>query len=58
MIEGAENTIKAHRPVMVVEQKPNNAERYGRGRWDAVNVLKSWGMKEKAVISGDHIMVW
>lgn len=58
VIEGAEKTIKSHRPVMVVEQKPNNAERYGRGRWDAVNVLKSWGMKEKAILSGDHIMAW
>lgn len=58
VIEGAEKTIKSHRPVMVVEQKPNNAERYGRGRWDAVNVLKSWGMKEMAILSGDHIMAW
>ncbi|MFN6950977.1 MAG: FkbM family methyltransferase [Albidovulum sp.] len=58
VVTGAEKIIRSHRPVMVVEQKPNNAERYGRGRWDAVNVLKSWGMKEMAVISGDHVMTW
>lgn len=57
-IRGAEATVKRCRPVMVVEQKPNNAERYGFGRWDAVNLLKSWGMREAAVLSGDHVMVW
>lgn len=55
---GGESTIKDHRPVVVVEQKRNNAERYGRGQWDAVKLLKSWGMKEAEVISGDHIMIW
>jgi hypothetical protein len=58
VIHGAEQTICRCRPVMVVEQKPNNAERYDVGRWAAVSVLKSWGMKEVAVMSGDHIMAW
>lgn len=57
-IVGGERTIRTNRPVMVVEQKPNNAERYGRGQWDAVGVLKDWGMKEAVVIGGDHVMVW
>lgn len=55
---GAEETIKVERPVVIVEQKPNNAERYGRGQRDAANLLKSWGMKEVAVIAGDHILAW
>jgi len=55
---GAEQSVKAHRPVIVVEQKPAHAERYGRKQWDAVKLLKSWGMKEAEVISGDHIMIW
>lgn len=55
---GAEATIRRDKPVMVVEQKPGNAERYGCGRWDAVTLLKDWGMREVAVLSGDHIMVW
>jgi FkbM family methyltransferase len=58
VVRGAEATIMRDRPVIVVEQKPNNAERYGIGRWDAVNLLKAWGMREAKVISGDHIMVW
>lgn len=58
VIAGAEQTIRGHRPVMVVEQKPLQAERYGRGRWDAVGLLKSWGMKQAHEIGGDHIMVW
>lgn len=58
VVTGGEMTIRTHRPVVVIEQKPDNAERYGRGRWDAVHLLKSWGMKEAAVIKGDHIMTW
>jgi FkbM family methyltransferase len=58
VIAGGEETIRRDRPVMVVEQKADNAERYGRGRWDAVNLLKSWGMREAVVIGGDHVMIW
>lgn len=55
---GGEQTIRAWRPVVILEQKPGHAERYGRGQWDAVELLKSWGMKEARVINGDHVMVW
>lgn len=58
VVAGAEETIRKHRPVMIVEQKPNQAERYGRGRHDAVKLLQSWGMKQAKEIGGDHIMVW
>lgn len=58
VVTGAEQTIKTNRPVVVVEQKPDNAERYGRRRTDAVELLRSWGMRDAEVISGDHIMVW
>jgi FkbM family methyltransferase len=55
---GAERTIKTHRPVIIIEQKPNgNAERYHWGQHDAVKLLKDWGYREAQVISGDHIMV-
>lgn len=56
-IVGGEWTIRDSRPVIVIEQKPGNAERYGRGQWDAVNLLKQWGFREAHVIGGDHIMV-
>lgn len=58
VITGAEQTIRSYKPVMIVEQKPAQAERYGRGRYDAVGLLKSWGMKQAVEIGGDHIMVW
>lgn len=58
VVMGGERTIRDMRPVIVIEQKPNNAERYGQGRWDAVKLLKSWGAREAEVIKGDHIMVW
>lgn len=58
VVTGGEMTIRDHRPVIVIEQKADNAERYGHGRWDAVGLLKSWGMKEAEVLKGDHIMVW
>jgi FkbM family methyltransferase len=57
VILGAEKTIKAYRPVMVISQKAESAERYGAGRWDAVKLLADWGFREVEVISGDHIMI-
>lgn len=58
VIEGAEQTIKKYRPLIVVEQKPGNAERYKRGQHGAVRLLESWGMRELWVLSGDHLMGW
>lgn len=55
---GGEDTIRNARPVIIIEQKPGHAERYGRGQWDAVGLLKDWGMQEVLVLAGDHIMVW
>lgn len=57
-IIGGEKIIRNSRPVIILEQKPGHAERYGHGQWDAVNLLKDWGMVEKQVINGDHVMVW
>lgn len=57
-IAGGEATIKSARPVIILEQKPGHAERYGRGQWDAVRLLESWGMRERDVINGDHVMTW
>jgi FkbM family methyltransferase len=57
-LQGGERSIRGARPVIIIEQKPGQAERYGRGQWDAVELLKSWGMCEAKVIGGDHILVW
>jgi FkbM family methyltransferase len=58
VILGAEKFINACKPVMVVEQKPGNSERYGRPRGSAVELLKSWGATEVWSMSGDHCMRW
>lgn len=55
---GAERIIKRHKPVVLIEQKPNNAERYGFGRFDALNLLKSWGMVERWSKAGDYCLGW
>lgn len=58
VLEGALETLRDHKPTIIIEQKPNNAERFGRGQRDAVKLLRSLGMREVTIISGDHIMVW
>lgn len=55
---GGEQTIRSTKPVIIIEQKPNQAERFGRGQWDAVELLRAWGMRDVHVLAGDHIMVW
>jgi FkbM family methyltransferase len=58
VIQGAEQTIKTFRPVIIVEQKPLNAERFGRNQFDAVRLLRSWGMVEMDKLAEDHILRW
>ncbi|MHA2069722.1 MAG: FkbM family methyltransferase [Candidatus Thorarchaeota archaeon] len=58
ILKGLEQTILANRPVIIVEQKPGNAERYGLKRDGAVHHLKDLGMTLKASMSGDHIFAW
>lgn len=58
VVEGAEQTIRRNRPVVVVEQKPKHAERYGWRQLDAVAFLKDLGMAEVTVMNGDHILTW
>ena len=58
VVRGAEFTIRDHRPTIIVEQKPNNAELHGAKQHDATKLLESWGMRCTSIISGDHIMVW
>lgn len=59
VIIGGEKTLKREKPAIIVEQKPNgNAERYGRGQLDAVELLKSWGAVVVHEIGGDFLLVW
>jgi FkbM family methyltransferase len=57
VIQGAETMIRRDRPTIIIEQKPHgNAERYGWGQHDAVNLLRQWGFVQQTVIAGDHIL--
>lgn len=56
VVRGAIATIKRSRPLFIVEQKPDNAERHGFKRFGAVNLLKKMGGKVIAEISGDMIV--
>jgi FkbM family methyltransferase len=54
---GGEQTVRAHKPVIIVEQKPDKGSNFGLKDTAAVELLKSWGYEVKSSISGDYIMV-
>lgn len=62
VVEGGENTIKTHKPVIILEQKgirPGSSKSdYGKEQYAAKRLLESWGAKQKFEISGDHCMSW
>lgn len=58
VVQGAQRTIRRDRPIMVVEQKPNNAERYGIHRLAAVDLLRSWGYVIAWEKAGDYCLRW
>jgi len=59
VLKGGAITIKRTKPLMVIEQKPlNNAERYGRERFEALDMLKSWGGKVHWEVGGDFCVGW
>lgn len=57
VIRGAEETIVRNMPVIIVEQKPGHAQRYGLGEKDAVPYLESLGYRLVKEMSGDFILV-
>lgn len=58
VIMGAQRTITRDHPVIVVEQKPGHAERFGMTRTAAVEQLKVWGYAIAWERSGDFCMRW
>jgi FkbM family methyltransferase len=58
VVKGGVETIRRCKPVMIVEQKPGNAERQGLKQFGAVNLLKKWGAHQVADMAGDIIMAW
>lgn len=58
VVQGAEATIKKHRPVMIVEQKGTKGI-LGRGeQYDAINLLKEWGAQQQFKMTGDYCMAF
>lgn len=56
-LRGAQQTIARSRPVIIVEQKPGRAEKYGVARTEAVAYLERAGYTLAQAMSGDYIMV-
>ena len=56
VLEGGVETIERERPVIIVEQKPDMASRYGLDDTSAVPFLQDLGMRKVAVMNGDYIM--
>lgn len=57
VLRGATALLR-HKPVVVVEQKPNKAKEYGLKDTGAVEYLKSLGATLREVMKGDYILSW
>lgn len=57
ILQGGEKTVREHKPVIIVEQKPGKGKTFGLKDTQAVDLLKSWGYELKEEISGDYILV-
>jgi hypothetical protein len=58
VLAGGERLIREWQPLILIEQKPGNAERYGWQRYGARDLLKAWGAKELWSKAGDHLLGW
>lgn len=56
VLRGGENTIKKYKPVIIVEQKSNLAQRYGIKPTKAVNWLVKQGYQVRDILYGDYIL--
>ncbi len=57
-LRGAEATLLRCRPVVIVEQKPGMAQRFGLPERGAVEYLQSLGAKLREGIQGDYVLSW
>jgi FkbM family methyltransferase len=58
VLRGAEETLKRCHPLVVVEQKPGRAQKFGLPDIGAVAYLESLGAKLQKVMSGDYFLSW
>lgn len=56
--QGAEETLRRCKPVMLIEQKGMEVMFYGQKRDAAISWLNKLGMRSIQEWSGDHVMVW
>ena len=57
-LKGGEDTLKKWKPCVIVEQKPNRAQKFGLKETQAVTYLESLGAKLRYVMTGDYILSW
>lgn len=58
VLQGAEQTIKRCRPVIVIEQKPHEMYSKDYGQYAAIGLLEAWGMVKVDQVKDDWIMSW
>lgn len=56
VVKGAVETIRRCKPVMIIEQKPNNAESHGLKQFGARNLVIKMGAAQVADMAGDIIL--
>jgi FkbM family methyltransferase len=57
-LRGGETTIRRDKPLVIVEQKTKNGNKFGEDPLAAVKLLKAWGATQHFEISGDFCMGW
>lgn len=57
-LHGGEQLMVRDRPVIIVEQKPGKAQKFGLAEQHAVDYLISLGMKLHSEMGGDFFMTW
>lgn len=57
VLRGAEELLARQKPVVIVEQKPGHAQKYGLGEKDAVPYLESLGYRLVREMAGDFLFV-
>jgi FkbM family methyltransferase len=58
VLQGAKETIKRCRPVVVIEQKPHEMYSKDYGQFAAIGLLEDWGMVRLDQVKDDWIMGW
>ena len=58
VLRGAERLLRRYKPVVVVEQKPGKARKFGLDDTEAVDFLTGLGATLRDEIGGDYILSW